>query len=40
MIGIKVLKGNKGGLIFRTIFPVTEDKIQAQVRKGFLKKIK
>lgn len=40
MIGIKVLKGKKGGLIFRTIFPVTEAKIQAQVRKGFLKEIK
>ena len=31
MIGIKVLKGNKGGLIFRTIFPVTEDKIKETI---------
>ena len=31
LIGIKILKG-KGGLLFRTIFPITQDKLEHYIR--------
>lgn len=31
LIGIKILKG-KGGLLFRTIFPITEDKLNHYIK--------
>ncbi len=34
LVGIKVIKGKDGGLLFRTIFPITEDKLQHSVRSG------
>lgn len=33
LIGIQIIKGN-GNLLFRTIFPITEDKLNYYVKKG------
>lgn len=33
LVGIKIIKGN-GGLLFRTIFPITEDKLEHNIRIG------
>ena len=33
LLGIKILKGNNG-LLFRTIFPITQDKLNYLVKKG------
>lgn len=33
LVGIKVIKGNSG-LLFRTIFPITEDKLEHNIRTG------
>lgn len=33
LVGIKVIKGNNG-LLFRTIFPITEDKLEHNIRTG------
>ena len=33
LIGVQIIKGN-GNLLFRTIFPITEDKLNYSVRKG------
>lgn len=33
LVGIKISKGNNG-LLFRTIFPITEDKLQHNIRIG------
>lgn len=33
LIGIKITKGNNG-LLFRTIFPITEDKLEHNIRTG------
>lgn len=33
LVGIKVIKGNNG-LLFRTIFPITEDKLKHNIRTG------
>lgn len=39
LIGIKITGGNKG-LIFRTIFPITESKLNTNVKNGIYKEIK
>lgn len=33
LVGIKIIKGNNG-LLFRTIFPITEDKLEHNIRTG------
>ncbi len=33
LVGIKIVKGNNG-LLFRTIFPITEDKLEHNIRIG------
>ena len=33
LVGIKIIKGNNG-LLFRTIFPITEDKLEHNIRIG------
>lgn len=33
LVGIKIIKGNSG-LLFRTIFPITEDKLEHNIRTG------
>jgi len=33
LVGIKIIKGT-GGLLFRTIFPIKEDKLKYNVKKG------
>lgn len=33
LVGIKIVKGN-GGLLFRTIFPITEDKLNYNIKIG------
>lgn len=33
LVGIKIIKGN-GGLLFRTIFPIKEDKLKHNIEKG------
>lgn len=33
LVGIKVIEGN-GGLLFRTIFPITEDKLNYNIKIG------
>lgn len=33
LVGIKIIKGNSG-LLFRTIFPITEDKLEHNIRIG------
>lgn len=39
LIGIKITGGNKG-LIFRTIFPITESKLNSNIKNGIYKEIK
>lgn len=39
LVGIKITKGSKG-LIFRTIFPITESKLNNNIKNGIYKKIK
>lgn len=39
LVGIKITGGNKG-LIFRTIFPITESKLNSNIKNGIYKKIK
>lgn len=33
LVGVKIIKGN-GGLLFRTIFPIKEDKLNYNIKKG------
>ena len=33
LVGVQIIKGN-GNLLFRTIFPITEDKLNYSVKKG------
>ena len=33
LVGIKIIRGNNG-LLFRTIFPITEDKLEHNIRIG------
>ncbi len=33
LVGIKIIKGNNG-LLFRTIFPITEDKLEHNIKIG------
>lgn len=39
LIGVKILKG-KGGLLFRTIFPITQDKLEHYIRTNRVIKYK
>lgn len=39
LVGIKITSGNKG-LIFRTIFPITESKLNSNIKNGIYKEIK
>lgn len=39
LVGVKVISGKKG-LLFRTIFPITEGKLQSNLKKGIYKKLK
>lgn len=39
LVGIKITRGNKG-LLFRTIFPITESKLNFNIKNGIYKKIK
>lgn len=39
LVGVKVMHGNKG-LIFRTIFPLTRDKVEHNIRMGAYKEFK
>lgn len=39
LVGLKVLK-KSGGLLFRTIYPITEDKLKSNIRSGKYIKLK
>lgn len=39
LVGVKITKGSKG-LIFRTIFPITEGKLNKNLENGIYKEIK
>ena len=39
LVGIKITEGNKG-LIFRTIFPISEGKLNNNIKNGIYKEIK
>lgn len=39
LVGIKITRGDKG-LLFRTIFPITESKLNSNIKNGIYKKIK
>lgn len=34
LVGIQIVKGKNGNLLFRTIFPITEDKLNHSVKSG------
>lgn len=34
LVGIQIIKSSNGNLLFRTIFPITEDKLNYSVKKG------
>lgn len=34
LVGVQIIKNNNGNLLFRTIFPITEDKLNYSIKNG------